>query len=78
VEPISRGDGAIINALELRAAQLSHEKVLCPACHEFIFQMWPEGWDGHAGFKCTGLAASSTEDCKAEFKSRFASLFRYQ
>ena len=78
MEPICRADGAIINVLELRAAQVSHEKVLCPACHDFVFQMWPEGWDGHAGYKCAGLAASSIEDRKAEFKTRFGFLFRYQ
>jgi len=25
-----------------------HRRVLCPACHEKEFAMWPEGWDSHA------------------------------
>ena len=78
MDPINRSDGAIINVLELRAAQVSHEKVLCPACHEFVFQKWPEGWDGHSGYKCSGLVASSIDERKAEFKDRFGFLFRYQ
>jgi hypothetical protein len=78
MQPIMRSDGAIINALELRAADVSHKKVLCPCCHEFVFKMWPEGWDGHSGYKCSGLAASAIDGRKGEFKTRFGFLFRYQ
>ena len=51
MEPIKRADGVIINTMKLRAADISHKKVLCPACHDFIFQMWPEGWGGSLGIQ---------------------------
>jgi uncharacterized protein (DUF433 family) len=73
---IRREDGAIINATELPAENLTHDKVLCPACRVFVFQKWPEGWDGHSGWKCTGLEGSDVEERKTEFKLRFALLFR--
>ena len=62
--------------MELTAAEVVHETVLCPACHEFVFKMWPEGWDGHSGWKCLGLASSDIPGRKREFKQRFGFLFR--
>jgi hypothetical protein len=69
-------EGIIVNAAELPAADLVHKRVLCPACHSFVFQMWPEGWDGHAGHKCSGISGLTPSERKQEFRSRFSSLFR--
>jgi hypothetical protein len=69
-------DVAITNAMELTAAELAHRRVVCPACGIFIFRMWPEGWDAHAAYRCSGLAGSVPEERKREFRERFDSLFR--
>ena len=65
----------ILNPEELTANQVVHQKVLCPACGVFPFQMWPEGWDAHAASNCAGVSGSDKER-KAEFKRRFRHLFR--
>jgi len=69
-------DGAIVNARDLKASDVAGKRVLCPACEEFTFQMWPGGWDGHSGWKCTGIAGSDPEERKSEFRERFGYLFR--
>jgi hypothetical protein len=73
---IRRPDGAITNAMELTAADLVHQKVICPACEAFVFRMWPEGWDAHAAFRCSGLETLTPTERKREFRRRFGSLFR--
>ena len=70
--------GAITNAEELTAELVTHEAVLCPACHEKVFSDWPEGWDAHASWKCAGCDGVTTEAKKAYFKQRFSHLFRKQ
>jgi len=52
-----------------------HRRVLCPACGQKVFEMWPEGWDAHAEHRCAGLSGVTPEERKAEFKSRFRHLF---
>ncbi len=71
-------DGVIINAAELVAAQLSHERVLCPACRRKVFAMWPEGWDAHAGSlrMCVPDLGGTAPARKQEFKRRYRALFR--
>lgn len=75
MEPKRNKYGVIINAEELTADQVVHRRVLCPACRNLTFQMWPEGWDSHARTRCEGLTGSPRER-KAEFRKRFAALFR--
>jgi hypothetical protein len=65
----------IMNALSLTAADVTRRRVSCPGCGEFIFARWPDGWDGHAGWRCAGLASHTVEERKREFKERFGFLF---
>lgn len=44
----------ILNAAVLTADDVVHKRVLCPACMEHEFKMWPEGWDAHAVHRCKG------------------------
>jgi hypothetical protein len=67
--------GVITNADQLSADVVAHERVLCPGCRRKVFAMWPEGWDAHAAFKCGGVCGTQ-EGRKAEFRRRFAHLFR--
>lgn len=69
-------DGVILNPLDLSVGQVVHRKVACPACDDFIFKMWPEGWDAHAAWKCSGLESLEQDDRKLEFKKKFGHLFR--
>lgn len=69
-------DGTITNAADLVADQVAGQRVLCPGCREMIFASWPEGWDAHAAHKCSGLSTDGTRARKAEYKRRFAGLFR--
>ncbi|MGE5487178.1 MAG: hypothetical protein ACM3ZB_05070 [bacterium] len=69
-------DGAITNADELTALDLFHEKVLCPVCGEKVFAMWPEGWDGHAGWKCPMIEGATPEERKANVQSPVPLSFR--
>lgn len=71
-----RPDGTITNAAALTADHLAHQRVLCPACGEKVFVLWPEGWDSHAAHRCEGIEAEGAEARKQEFKTRFAGLFR--
>lgn len=70
--------GVIINATELVAEQLVHERVLCPACGRKVFAMWPEGWDAHAGSlkACVADLGDSGPQRKAEYKRQYRALFR--
>jgi hypothetical protein len=68
--------GAIVNAAELTATDVVQQRVLCPACEQMVFATWPAGWDGHAASTCPGLPATSESERKAEFRRRFAHLFR--
>ncbi len=75
--PIVRNsDGAITNAEDLTVDEVIRELVLCPACRDKVFQVWPEGWDAHAEYKCSGVLGGTEEKRKAEFKNRFSYLFR--
>ena len=74
--PRTDGKGAVTNASELTADLVVGRRALCPACRLMVFQAWPEGWDSHAAHRCTGLHASDPELRKAEFKRRYAHLFR--
>lgn len=69
-------DGTILNAAVLSAADVAHERVICPICMEKVFEMWPEGWDAHAAHTCKGLEGESPETRKPEFKSALRHLFR--
>ena len=69
-------DGTILNAAVLTAADVAHKQVLCPACMEKVFVMWPEGWDAHAAHRCQGLDAGSPDVRKAEFRRVLGHLFR--
>jgi uncharacterized protein (DUF433 family) len=69
-------DGAILNAEELSVGQVVGKRVRCPACRMLVFQSWPEGWDAHAATRCRGVQGSGPEARKAEFKRRYAQLFR--
>lgn len=54
----------------------SDSSVVCPACGEHTFQRWPWGWDAHAAHRCPGLMAEDPIARKAEYRARFAHLFR--
>lgn len=32
--------------LQLKNREMLDQRLMCPACGVFEFQMWPEGWDG--------------------------------
>lgn len=74
--PILRADGAITNAADVDVDDVVHRKVLCPCCGDFLFEMWPEGWDSHAARRCVGLADATDFERKQEFKTRYGFLFR--
>ena len=69
-------DGTILNAAVLTAADVVHQRVLCPACMTKVFESWPEGWDAHAAHRCTALSEATPVKRKAEFKQALAHLFR--
>ena len=75
MKPVIR-DEAIVNAVNLTADDVVHCRVLCPACGSFTFDRWPEGWDGHSGYKCEALQQATPEERKAAFKEKFSYLFR--
>jgi hypothetical protein len=75
--PVARSpDGVILNAKDLTADDLVQQRVLCPACGEKTFAMWPEGWDSHAAHRCTGVRGTTPEERKAAFKGEYDHLFR--
>jgi hypothetical protein len=57
------------------ASQLICKKVLCPACHKYVFKAWPQGWDAHAAYNCPGTHGDTPRRRKATFRQRFANLF---
>ncbi len=76
---IRNAEGFIINADELTEADIEdvvHERVLCPACKDKVFEMWPEGWDAHAAGKCNGIEGATARERKANFKAKYRHLFR--
>ena len=75
MKPVGR-NGVIQNAAVLSADDVAHQKVICPACGIFEFQMWPEGWDAHAGHRCQGLTGRTANERKDEFKEKLQHLFR--
>ncbi len=76
MRPIRNDEGAIVNAAVLSAEEVAHERVLCPACAKMVFEMWPEGWDAHAEYKCEGVSGDTGEEHKADFKQALKHLFR--
>ncbi len=76
MRPVRDSEGTILNAAFLTVNQVARRKVLCPACGEKVFEMWPEGWDAHAAHRCAGLESQEKEIRKAEFKFSFRHLFR--
>ena len=49
-------NGVIVNAIELTVDDVVQERVLCPACRQKVFAMWPGGWDAHSAAPCAGLS----------------------
>lgn len=76
MKPVRDSEGTILNAASLTVDQVVHRKVLCPACGEKVFAMWPEGWDEHAAHRYKGLESQDERTRKAEFKFTFRQLFR--
>ena len=76
MKPKINREGIIMNTENLTVDQVVGRRAFCPACGQKDFKMWPEGWDGHAGYKCEGLDSDDVKERKAEFKSRFRYLFR--
>jgi hypothetical protein len=76
MRPQLSSTGCILNAAVLTAADVAHKRVLCPACMEKEFEMWPEGWDAHAAHRCKGVEGDSPQARKAEFKRVLGHLFR--
>lgn len=70
------GQSVIRDAIGLSARDVAGRRVLCPACGEKTFDSWPAGWDSHAAHVCSGLTQNTPADRKAEFRDRFANLFR--
>jgi hypothetical protein len=48
----------------------------CPACQSYRFKRWPFGWDAHAAHKCPGVKGDTPQERKADFRARFADLFK--
>lgn len=69
-------DEVVLNVAVLNVDEVVGRRVICPACGCFEFQNWPEGWDGHAGFRCEGLSVNSPDDRKLEFRKKLKHLFR--
>jgi hypothetical protein len=76
MKPQLSSKGIILNAAVLTLGDVAHKRVLCPACMEKEFKMWPEGWDAHAAHQCKGLEDGTPETRKAEFKRALGHLFR--
>ncbi len=76
MRPQLSANGTILNAAVLTASDVAHKRVLCPGCMEKEFEMWPEGWDAHAAYRCKGVDGNSPQARKAEFKQILGHLFR--
>jgi hypothetical protein len=69
-------NSVIENTAGLSVDQVVHERVRCPACQVFVFQMWPDGWDAHS-VRCGGLQQFATAKRRKEaFKVSYRHLFR--
>ena len=68
-------NGYITNAMDLTAADVIGEKILCPLCSREL-RRWPQGWDAHAASpRMCNLSSETPEDRKAEYKERLRHLF---
>jgi hypothetical protein len=76
MKPQLSSTGTILNAAVLSAVDVAHKRVLCPACMEKEFEMWPEGWDAHAAHRCKGVEGATPQERKAEYKRVLNHLFR--
>jgi predicted nuclease with RNAse H fold len=59
-----------------RYADVRGRAVQCPGCRRDVLRRWPFGWDAHAAHACAGMAPAAPEARKAEYRVRFARLFR--
>lgn len=75
-EAVARRTEARPRRLPSEPSIRSDSTVVCPACGEHTFQRWPWGWDAHAAHRCPGLMAEDPVARKAEYRTRFAHLFR--
>lgn len=73
-EPILAPDKDRPTRLQSLAREGRDGARLCPACHTFVFQHWPWGWDAHAAHTCTGLVEVDPDARKCEFRTRFRHL----
>jgi hypothetical protein len=69
-------DGVITNAKDLTVDDVVGNRVLCPGCHDKVFQAWPEGWDAHAAYRCSGARGTTEAERKTSFKHQWQYLFR--
>jgi hypothetical protein len=76
MKPQLSSNGTILNGAVLTAADVAHNRVLCPACMEKEFEMWPEGWDAHAAHWCKGVEGGTPQERRAEYKRVLNHLFR--
>lgn len=76
MKAILNPDGVILNAAVLTVDAVAHKRVLCPACGQKVFQVWPEGWDAHAATVCSGLTATGAKARKEEYRAALGHLFR--
>jgi hypothetical protein len=76
MNPVRNDAGTILNPAQLDCDAVVGQRVLCPACGLFVFQLWPEGWDAHAANTCKGLISNTPGARKDEFKGGFKHLFR--
>ena len=76
MKPVQDSKGTILNAAVLKVEDVVHKRVLCPCCGEKVFKRWPEGWDAHAAFQCTGLQSTDESERKTDFKAALQHLFR--
>jgi hypothetical protein len=74
-QPVYEGD-VIVNADELTADQVAMRRVRCPGCGLHDFAEWSAGWDAHAAHRCNEMTGETPEERKAEYRQRFAHLFR--
>jgi hypothetical protein len=73
---VRNSEGVILNAAKLRVDAVVHQRVLCPACGQKVFERWPLGWDEHAIHQCEGLESEDPQQKLTEFKTAFRHLFR--
>jgi len=69
-------NGVIMNPAELAVDDVVGDRVLCPACGNKVFAVWPLGWDAHSGGHQCSVVGASARERKAAFKEQFRHLFR--